>query len=258
MKTQIDEIAEHFHIMFPGEMPTDAKLLKLVKAYVNENKHNIILEERDNNYAEYEVKKDKVIAKVSSQKASAFTALAKSWKELDQSVEILEVKKRELNELKNKVQAQEEELHLKIKEKVLNIFDDSERAMTLTVECLNSSFTLSKLTESNQDKIITPKGDIISTDYKKVIDLLIAQNSDLKETIDALIKQSSVIASEDVIKAGAKRRLSVNVGESTIINEGLLDRVFNAISKFRNKILSYLNRVDLRQDQIDKIIFNLE
>lgn len=256
MKNQIDKIAEYFHIMFPGEMPTEDKMLKLVKEYIKSNP-NILLEARDNNYAAYEVKKDKVIAKVSAQKAAAFTALAKSWRELDASVETLETKKRELNELKNKVQAQEEELHVKIKEKVLNIFDDSERAMTLTVECLNSSFTLSKLTEANQDKVLTPKGDIISTDYKKVVELLLAQNADLKDTIDSLIKQSSVIASEDVMKAGAKRRLSVNVGESVNLTEGILDRVFNAITKFRIKIMTLLNRVDGRQNQIDKIIFNL-
>lgn len=257
MKNQIDKIAEYFHIMFPGEMPTEDKMLKLVKEYIKSNP-NIILEARDNNYAAYEVKKDKVIAKVSAQKAAAFTALAKSWQELDSSVETLETKKRELNELKNKVQAQEEELHVKIKEKVLNIFDDSERAMTLTVECLNSSFTLSKLTEANQDKVVTPKGDIISTDYKKVVELLLAQNADLKTTIDGLIKEASVIASADVVKAGAKRRLSVNVGESLTLNEGIFDRIFTTLQNFGNKIKSYLNRADKRQDQINNLIFNLK
>ena len=249
-------MAEHFHIMFPGEMPTEQKLLRLVKEYVDENKHNIILEERDNNYASYEVKKDKVIAKVAAQKASAFTALAKSWKELDATVEQFEIKKRELNDLKNQVQAKESELHDKIKEKVLGIFDDSEKVMTLTVECLNSSFTLSKLTEANKDKVITPAGEIISTDYKQVVELLLAQNAELKTTIEALIKQSSVIASEDVIKSGAKRRLSVNVGES-VITENVFDRVIAAVTKFRTKILTYLKRIDSRQNQIDKLIFNL-
>lgn len=234
-------------------MPTYAKILKLIKENVDKN---TILEVRDNNYAAYEIKKDKVIATVSAQKAAAFTSLARSWQELDKSVEQFELKKRELNDLKNKVQAQEDELHNKIKEKVLDIFDDSEKAMTLTVECLNSSFTLSKLTEANQDKVITPAGEIISTDYKKVIELLLAQNQDLKSTIDGLIKQASVIASEDVIKAGAKRRLSVNVEES-VLTEGLFDRAMNALKKFKITISAYLTRIDTRQNLIDKIIFNL-
>lgn len=158
------------------------------KEELREISHELLKEARDNNYATYEVKKDRVIAKISAQKASAFTALAKSWQEMDAELKILENKKRELNELKNKVDTTESELKQKIKDRIVDVFDESEQTMTLVVECLNSAFTLSKKTEANQDKVVTPKGEIISTDYKKVVELLLEQNEDLKGTIDDLIK----------------------------------------------------------------------
>jgi len=255
----IDKIAENIHLLYPGQSPDYNKIIATINHTLKtENVNDYIVEARDNTYASYEVKKDKVIATVSAQKAAAFTSLAKSWQALDKSVSLFEEKKRELNELKNQVAAQEEELHNKIREKVVDIFDDGEKAMTLTVECLNSSFTLSKLTETNQDKVITKAGDIISTDYQKVVELLLAQNADLKTTIDGLIKEASVIASADVVKAGAKRRLSVNVGESLTLNEGIFDRIFTTLQNFGNKIKSYLNRADKRQDQINNLIFNLK
>lgn len=232
--------------------------LRLINDVINEMTKNDLKklqEARDNNYASYEVKKDKVIAKISAQKASVFTSLAKSWKELDNSVELLAQKKRELNELKNKVEAEESELKSKIKEKITSVFDESETAMTLTVECLNSSFTLSKITETNQDKVITPKGGIISTDYKMVVDLLLEQNAELKETIDLLIKKASVIASEDVIKKGAERRVSVAVGEN--VNEAFTDRISNFFAAVSKKIKHFFGNLNKRQNLINKYIINL-
>ena len=148
-----------------------------------------LIEARDDKYAEYTVKKDKIIATVSAQKGSAFTTLAKSWVHLDKRIEELANKKRELNELKNSVEAEETEVHKNIREKVVNIFDDSESAMNLTVECLNSTFNVSQLSDENKPTKTASVGDPISTDYKKVIELLLEQNEDLKETVDSLIKQ---------------------------------------------------------------------
>jgi hypothetical protein len=218
-------------------------------------KMKYLKEARDNNYASYSVKKDKVIANISAQKAAAFTALAKSWKELDLKVEELENKKRELNELKKDVEQRESELHQKIKDKVVSVFDDSESTMTLVVECLNSSFTLSKMTDSNRDRVVTPKGEIISTDYKRVVELLLEQNVELKDTIDKLIKESSILASDDVIKKGAQRRLSVSIGEN--LNEGLLDRVFKVLSTIQKMIATKLNSLNRRQNTIQKYILKI-
>ena len=217
-----------------------------VKSYIK-----YIKEARDEKYAEYEVKKDKIIATVSGQKASAFTSLAKSWKALDNKVTELENKKRELNELKNSVEAEESDLKNKIKDKILSIYDDSESAMTLTVECLNSTFTLSKLADSNQPTKTANKGDIISTDYKKVIELLVEQNSDLKDSIDLLIKQCSVLASEDIWKAGKERGVRVNVGES-LLQEGIWEKIASTFQKIVIKVKSLFSKVSARQKQINK------
>lgn len=212
-------------------------------------------EARDNNYATYQVKKDRVIANVSAQKASVFTHLAKSWQELDKKVEDLENKKRALNDLKNQISAEEEELHQKIKDKIVGIFDDSEQTMTLVVECLNSSFTLSKFTEANADKIVTKQGEIVSTDYKKVVQLLLEQNEELKGVIDTLIRESSVIAAADIVKPGAKRRLKLDVTEN--INEGLGNRIISALNRLASNVKLYLNKLKSRQNLIDNYMDKL-
>ncbi len=221
-----------------------------------------LVEARDDKYADYLIKKDKIIATVSAQKGSAFTALAKSWKQLDKKVDELAAKKKELNELKNSVEAEEQDLHKKIREKVVSIFDDSESTMTLTVECLNSSFTVSQLSDENNPTKVASKGDATSTDYKKVIELLIEQNKDLEGTVNSLIKQCSVLATEDIWKPGKDRRLRVKVDPSmtaeSILNEGLWDNVVNFVSKLGIRVKQYFTRLRSRQQKIDQHLMMLK
>lgn len=215
-----------------------------------------LIEARDDKYAEYTVKKDKIIATVSAQKGSAFTTLAKSWVHLDKRIEELANKKRELNELKNSVEAEETEVHKNIREKVVNIFDDSESAMNLTVECLNSTFNVSQISDENKPTKIASVGDSISTDYKKVIELLLEQNEDLKETVDSLIKQCSVLAVEDIWKPGKERRLRVKVDPSMtaegLLREGLWDRIVGVVTKLSYRIKKYFTRLQARQQKINQ------
>lgn len=222
-----------------------------------------LVEARDNTYASYTVKKDKIIAQVSGQKAAAFTTLAKSWKELDKKVTLLEDKKRELNDLKNQISAETDLQKEKIREKVIGIFDDSESAMTLTVECLNSTFTVSKITDENIPRKTSSAGDIISTDYKKVIELLLEQNEDLKSTLDVLIKQCSVLAVEDIWKPGDKRRTSVKPSDDIMksegkINEGLWDNIVNFVTRLKSKVKQYFTRLESRQQKINQHIMLLK
>jgi len=231
--------------------------IKLVKSFAKK-----LIEARDDKYADYVVKKDKIIATVSAQKGAAFTALAKSWKQLDKKVDELAAKKTELNDLKKSIEADETELHKKIKEKVVSIFDDSESAMTLTVECLNSSFTLSQLTDENNPTKIASKGDQTQTDYKKVIELLLEQNKDLEGTVNALIKQCSIIATEDIWKPGAERRLRVKVDPSitseSLLREGLWDNIVSFISKLGYRIKQYFGRLRNRQQKINQQLILLK
>ena len=238
------------------------KLTPLQKLQVKRYAKRLV-EARDNTYASYIVKKDKIIAQVSGQKAGAFTALAKSWKELDKKVTLLEDKKRELNELKNQISAETDLQKEKIREKVIGIFDDSESAMTLTVECLNSTFTVSKITDENIPKKTSSAGDIISTDYKKVIELLLEQNEDLKSTLDVLIKQCSVLAVEDIWKPGDKRRTSVKPSDDIMksegkLNEGVWDNIVNFVTRLKSKVKQYFTRLESRQQKINQQLMLLK
>ena len=222
-----------------------------------------LVEARDNTYASYTVKKDKIIAQVTEQRAATFTKLAKSWKELDKKVTLLEDKKRELNELKNQISAETDAQKEKIRAKVIDLFDDSESAMSLTVECLNSTFTVSKITDENIPKKTSSAGDIISTDYKKVIELLLEQNEDLKSTVDALIKQCSVLAVEDIWKPGDKRRTSVKPSDDIMksegmINEGIWNKVVSFIDKMKLKVKQYFTRLESRQQKINQQLILLK
>lgn len=208
-------------------------------------------------FAEYKTIKDKVVAKVSKQGAAAFTKLAKQYEELDKDLSILETKKRELTELQNSVKDKESTLKSNIREKIQSVFDESEQAMTLTVECLGSAFTLSKETENNREKVITKSGEIISTDYQKVIDLLLEQTPELKATIDLLIKKSSVIAESDITKAGTARGVRISAIES-IVTEGIWDKVVAIATKISSKLIGLFSALTSRQKKINMLLGNLK
>lgn len=206
-------------------------------------------------YATYEIKKDKVIASLSKQNASVFTKIAKETKTLSADLEIMNAKKRELTEMQNKLKDRGDELNSLTKEKVIELFGESEQAMTLSVECLGSTFTLSKLAESNQDKIITKAGEIVSTDYKAVIDELLIQIPEISEAVKLLIKQFSVLAESDVIKKGAERRLSVNL--ESIVQEGVWDKVLSIANRLAAKFKSLFSGLRSRQNKINSMLSKL-
>lgn len=206
-------------------------------------------------YATYEIKKDKVIASLSKQNASVFTKIAKETKTLSADLEIMNAKKRELTEMQNKLKDRGDELNSLTKEKVIELFGESEQAMTLSVECLGSTFTLSKLAESNQDKIITKAGEIASTDYKAVVDELLIQIPEISEAVKLLIKQFSVIAESDIIKKGAERRLSVNL--ESIVQEGVWDKVLSIANRLAAKFKSLFSGLRSRQNKINSMLSKL-
>lgn len=216
----------------------------------NEHKFQIF-EARDTKYAVYTQLKDRVIAKISAQKASVFTALAKQWKELEAYLTDLETKKRELNELKNKVDAMETEAKSKIRDKIVEVFDDSEQTMTLVVECLGSSFTLSKLTDANLPSTKT----VSTTDYEKVVNLLLEQLPDLKSQVDILLKQCTAIQTVDV--KGKERSVRVGVSES-IITEGAFDKLKQWFINLKSKFLQAFDRSKFRQKKISQLLNNLK
>lgn len=228
-------------------MKYTSKQKRLIVEYVKR-----LIEARDNNYAAYEVKKDKVIATVSAQKGSAFTKLAQSWKEFEAKATELEDKKRQLNIEVQAAKDMEETLKDQIREKVVNIFDDSEQAMSLAVHCLNSSFTVSKLSAENQPSTVAKKGDIQSTDYQKVVELLLEQNEQLKTQIDLLIKQCSIIAVEDIVKPGKKRRAGISTTEGMLNENFLWDKIVNAYNKIANIIKRRFQTLEATRKAIDK------
>lgn len=238
-------------------MSVSLKHKKLIREYIKYIRLTKLSEARDDSFAEYEVKKDKVIATLKKQKATAFTKLAEEWSKFEKLEIELADKKRKLNVELQAAKEMEDTLKDKIREKVTTIFDESEQAMSLAVHCLGSSFTLSKLTTENEPSVVAKSGDLINTDYKKVVDMLLEQNKDLQETVSLLIKQCSTIAVEDIIKPGSKRRLKVDVGESRI-NEGLWDRITSAFNFLTTKIKSGLSKIFSRKEKIDQILIKLQ
>lgn len=227
------------------------KVLQIPFKYNESLKEGRLTEARDNVYATYTQLKDRVIAKISAQKASVFTALAKQWKELESYLSELETKKRELNELKNKVDAMETEAKSKIRDKIVEVFDDSEQTMTLVVECLGSSFTLSKLTDANLPSTKT----VSTTDYEKVVNLLLEQLPDLKSQVDILLKQCTAIQTVDV--KGKERSVRVGVSES-IITEGAFDKLKQWFINLKSKFLQAFDRSKFRQKKISQLLNNLK
>ena len=116
---------------------------------------------------------------------------------------------------------------------------------------------MSKITDENIPRKTSSAGDIISTDYKKVIELLLEQNEDLKSTLDVLIKQCSVLAVEDIWKPGDKRRTSVKPSDDIMksegkINEGVWDNIVNFITRLKSKVKQYFTRLESRQQKINQ------
>lgn len=222
-------------------------MISLAKIY-----RGLITESRDDSFADYEVKKDKVFAYLKKQKASAFTRLADRWNEFDKLQNELADKKRKLNDELNSAKEIEDKLKDEIREKVISVFDDSEQAMSLAVHCLNSTFTVSKLSGENQPQTVAKQGDYIDTDYKKVVELLIEQNKDLSDSVNLLIKQCSTLAVEDIVKPGAKRRLRVDVGESKLTENLIWDKIVNIYNKISNVLTKFFSRLNSRRSQIDK------
>jgi hypothetical protein len=234
---------------FFGDSKHGQAIDKILKGTWNDKK--VVTEARDNVYATYTQLKDRVIAKISAQKASVFTALAKQWKELESYLSELEIKKRELNELKNKVDAMETAAKSKIRDKIVEVFDDSEQTMTLVVECLGSSFTLSKLTDANLPSTKT----VSTTDYEKVVNLLLEQLPDLKSQVDILLKQCTAIQTVDV--KGKERSVRVGISES-IITEGAFDKLKQWFINLKSKFLQAFDRSKFRQKKISQLLNNLK
>jgi hypothetical protein len=181
-----------------------------------------INEARDYEYASYQVQPtmNKVIAKVSAQKAGAFTKLGKALEKTQSTLAQLKEAKKEIEVLRKYWAGKEIEEKEGLKQEIINFFDDAESAMMLVVECAGSSYKLTQLVENSKDEVIIRRDGIIKTDYKKVVELLIEQNQDLVPVINQLIRDCSTIASEDVISKGDQRRLTVNLKEFKSLERG--------------------------------------
>ncbi len=206
-------------------------------------------------YATYKATSEKVIVSLSKQHASALTRKAKLYKEVQAELA-------EINDLKRLITTKQklandklDDANSGLKELLPELVDENEKLLTITVECLGSSFTLSKFAESNKDKVINKAGDIISTDYKAIVEQLIIQGGEISAACKLLIKQFSVVAESDVIKPGAERRLTINV--ESIVQEGVWDKVKSIINKLSAKFKSLFSGLRSRQNKINSMLSKL-
>jgi hypothetical protein len=194
-------------------------------------------ESRNYEYAEYEEKKGKVIAYLQKQKASQFTKYAKSWTELDFLIEKHAEAKRQLNEIKNEMEDKKNHIHTTLRSEIENLFDDDEKLMTLTVDCLGSTFTLNKLSEAKPDTVVT------NVDYQKIYEELNAFVAG-KEGLQEMFEDITQKYTEVITIAGKtpERGLRVNIKEGNNINEGLFETLIDNISKIVDKFATTFKR----------------
>lgn len=208
---------------------------------------NELNEDRLTTNATYEQLKDKTIAKLSAQQGSAFTAMVKNILSVDSAIEKLKVEKDKISaELSSKVDLKDASLNA-LREKVPTIFNDCEKTNTLVVQTLNASMTLAKMGDSNLPSTKTTA----TTDFKKVVDLLLEQLPDLRSQIENLTKQCTTINTIDV--PGKLRALRIDANEC-VLNEGMFDKLINWFHTMRSKFLQIFDRSTARQKKINAMI----
>lgn len=208
---------------------------------------NELNEDRLTSNATYEQLKDKTIAKLSAQQGSAFTAMVKNILSVDSAIEKLKIEKDKISaELSSKVDLKDASLNA-LREKVPTIFNDCEKTNTLVVQTLNASMTLAKMGDSNLPSTKTTA----TTDFKKVVDLLLEQLPDLRSQIENLTKQCTTINTIDV--PGKLRALRIDANEC-VLNEGMFDKLINWFHTMRSKFLQIFDRSTARQKKINAMI----
>lgn len=171
----------------------------------------------------YSVKeaKNKVVsvtAKLENNKSGIFTKLAARYKEVDEKI-------KELSEERNK-------MNEKIKSEVLEYFDAEDEVLTRIVETVSLTAQLAKQAKDSE-KI---------DDSEVVTKLLESATPELAKQIEELRKQCTKI-----VKAKSPA-LTVR------INEGVLDTLKKALSRFLNSIKSWAFNYDKKLNRIRAIM----
>lgn len=241
--------------------PKAVKRTPVYESRYSEKRFRMLLEAKDDSMAEYEYTVNGVIAKLKMQKASAFTKLADKIVELDEKVSVLDAKRAELYKIylaaqkdAKSVEDLATDMRDELRQKIIDIFDDSDKAMSLTVKCLNSSFNVAVKTKENEPTI-RYAGEVESVNYEQVIKLLMEQYPDLGDHINDLIKQCTTFAQVDkVIKAGKRRALTINTTNEAVNFKGLWEKIVSTYTTIKNKIIDGFARLSKRQNKIDELI----
>lgn len=250
---EIEEIEKRFNYNPYGskEEREIASLIRTFDEWCMNYDGSSLNEKRDDEYAEYTVKKDKVIATLKNQRASQFTKFAKTWSELNKQVDLFTEEKRRLNELKNEIEAKKDALHKDLREGISELFDDGESLMTLTVECLGSSFTLSKAAEAKPDVITT------NVNYVKILEELqefVAGKDGLQEKFEEITNKYTEI----IVTAGKipERGLRVQVKEN--IFSDIWSKVVQITQGFTKMFKKWFSKKESELERINKEIEKLE
>ena len=228
-----------------------------LKKLINEVYIDIISEERlPAEFASYEVKKERIIAYLERQKATAFTKYAKAWTDLDAKVKALAEKKVELNELKNSVEATKDELHSNLRNYIVEIFDIDENMNTLVVDCASSTFTLSKKSEENDDTIIAAH-DIVNKDYKKAWDTMyeIMKGDDgiIKKMEELIAQCSEVVRVGEQVTKGKERRLKTDLKDDNSFSK-LIKAIKSKLLTLVHNFSNWFKKYEVKIDNYDSMI----
>lgn len=235
-----------------------------IKVILEHRKIRLHEDRLTSDFAEYNIKSDRINILMKAQKASAFTKFAKLWKDLDVKVKDLEDKKRVLNDLKNDIESTSIEVKSLIKDELINVVDETERAMTIAVECAGSTFTLSKETEDNKDKVI-PANTIVAPDYAKAwaeFEKIMEGNTGMIELMNTCItKTSNVINIAEQIIKGKERAVRIKVKENILTELTWKDawvHISGFLKKLTNKIQGLLSINKTEVNKFSSLVNNLK
>ncbi len=203
----------------------------------------------DSKYAEYEVKKDKILVELKNQKAAAFTKYVQAWTELDNELESLKEQKRKLNDLENIHKEKSTELKTNLRPYIVDLVDAEEATMTIIVESQGAQITLSKETQE------TTK-EIEKTDYIKIYDEiynLLKDNQGLISQLEEIKKNATTL---ETTISKSERSLRMNVKEG--IFDDIVSKIKSVFDKFKMKIAKLFTLNSKRVDEINKKIKGLK
>ena len=203
----------------------------------------------DSKYAEYEVKKDKILVELKNQKAAALTKYVQAWTELDNELESLKEQKRKLNDLENIHKEKSTELKTNLRPYIVDLVDAEEATMTIIVESQGAQITLSKETQE------TTK-EIEKTDYIKIYDEiynLLKDNQGLISQLEEIKKNATTL---ETTISKSERSLRMNVKEG--IFDDIVSKIKSVFDKFKMKIAKLFTLNSKRVDEINKKIKGLK